>query len=184
MKTVFVKRLLSQTIAVAEDWVPPGLGYYDRRRWERLTDEQKRIVKRVYEVFKDYAGRLERRVLLEKNYPDEDKALSERIGASCMIYFGAPEEPSAFIDSVERKYEVAGTKTWFYMSVLHNRSRRIGVRCYIGKDKDGRDTTVEAEVPAEYVQYLLHVYGDHSSGVQDAIWVAEVKRKEPIISFW
>jgi hypothetical protein len=184
VRVLFVKRLLSQAIATAEEWVPPGLSEHDRRRWERLTDEQKRIIKKVYEVFKDYAGRLERRVLLEKNYPDEDKALSERIGASCMIYFGAPEEPSALIDSVERKYEVAGTKTWFYMSVMHNRSRRIGVRCYIGKDKDGRDTTVEAEVPAEYVQYLLHVYGDHSTGVQDAIWVAGVKRKEPIISFW
>jgi hypothetical protein len=184
VKTVFVKRLLSQAIAVEEEWVPPGLSYYDRRRWERLTDEQKRLVKRVYEVFKDYAERLERRVLVESRYPYEDKELSERIGASCMIFFGAPEEPSAFIDSVERKYEVAGTKTWFYLSVGHEKTRRIGVRCYIGKDKDGRDTTVEAEVPAEYVHYFLHVYGDHSSGVQDAIWVARVKSKEPIISFW
>jgi hypothetical protein len=181
---LFVKRLLSQAIATAEEWVPPRLSEHDRRRWGRLTDEQKKIVKRVYEVFKDYAGSLERRVLVESRYPYEDKELSDRIGASCMIYFGIVEEPSEGIDSVERRYEVAGAKTWFYLSVIHNKSRRIGVRCYIGKDKDGRDTTVEAEVPAEYVQYYLHVYGDHSSGVQEAIWVARVKSKEPTISFW
>jgi hypothetical protein len=175
---------MSQAIAVAEEWMPPGLSRYDRRRWERLTDEQKKIVKRVYEVFKDYAERLERRVLVESRYPDEDKALSDRIGASCMIYFGVPEEPSDRIDSVERKYDIGGTRTWFYLSVVHEKSRRIGVRCFIGKDKDGRETTVEAEVPAEFVQYIFHVYGDHASGVQDAIWVARIKSKEPTISFW
>jgi len=184
VRIVFVKRLMSQAIAVAEEWMPPGLSRSDRMRWERLTDMQKRIVKRVYDVFKDYVERLERRVLLEKDYPSEDKALSERIGASCQIYFGMPEEPSDRIDIVERKYDIGATRTGFDMSVIHNRSRRIGVRCFIGKDKDGRETTVEAEVPAEYVQYILHVYGDHSAGVQDAIWVVEVKSKEPIISFW
>jgi hypothetical protein len=179
-----VKRLMSHAIAVTEEWVPPGLSRYNQRRWERLTDEQKRLVKRVYEVFKDYARNLERRVLVESRYPYEDKELSERIGASCMIYFGAPEEPSEHLDSVERGYGVAGTKTWFHLSVVHHRGKRIGVRCYIGKDKDGRDTTVEAEVPAEYAEYILHVYGDHASGVQNAIWVARVKSKEPTISFW
>ena len=181
---MFVKRLMSQAIAVAEEWMPPGLSRSDRMRWERLTDEQKRIVKRVYEVFKDYVERLERRVLVEKDYPSEDKALSERIGASCQIYFGMPEEPSDRIDIVERKYDIGATTTGFDMSVIHNRRRRIGVRCFIGKDKDGRETTVEAEVPAEYVQYILYVYGDDSVGAHDAIWVVEVKSKEPIISFW
>jgi hypothetical protein len=181
---MFVRRLLSQAVQIQiEEWIPPNLSEYDRRRWERLTDEQKRIVKRIYEVFKEYAERLEHSVLVESWYPYEDKKLSERIGASCMIYFGILEEPTESIDSVEREYEVAGTKTWFHLSVVHHRGRRIGVRCYIGKDKDGRDTTVDAEVPAEYAEYYLHVYGGYSSGVQSAIWVARVKSKEPIISF-
>jgi hypothetical protein len=175
---------MSQAIATAVEWTLPGLSHYDRRRWERLTEKQKETVKRMYEVFREYVGRLERSLLLEKNYPDEDKALSERIGASCQIYFGIVEEPSTSIDRVRREYEVGGSKTWFDLSVIHEKSRRIGVRCYIGKDKDGNDTTVEAEVPAELVHYIFHVYGDHDSGVQDAIWVARVKSKEPIISFW
>jgi hypothetical protein len=181
---VFVRRLMSQAIAVAEEWIPPNLSEHDRRRWERLTREQKEIVRRIYEVFKDYAEKLERRVLLEKDYPREDKELSERIGASCMIYFGAPEEPSASIDRVERKYEVGGVQTRFHLSVVHQRGRRIGVRCFIGKDRDGRDTIVDAEVPAEYVEYVLHVYGDRDFGVQNAIWVRRVKSKEPTISLW
>jgi hypothetical protein len=175
---------MSQAIAVAGEWVPPGLSRYDLGKWERLTEKQKETVKKVYEVFREYAGRLERSLLLEKNYPDEDKALSERIGASCQIYFGIVEEPSVSIGNVRREYVVGGSKTWFDLSVIHEKSRRIGVRCYIGKDKDGRDTTVEAEVPAEFVHYIFHVYGDHSSGVQDAIWVARVKSKEPTITFW
>jgi len=181
---VFVRRLMSQAIAVAEEWVPPGLSRSDRMKWERLTDEQKRIVKRVYDVFRDYAKRLEHRVLLEKNYPDEDKALSDRIGASCQIYFGIVESPPDLIDSAKGEYEVGGTKTRFSLTVTHNESERIGVRCFIGKDKDGRDTTVEAEVPVELVRYTLYVHGDHSAGVQDAIWVARVRRREPTISFW
>jgi hypothetical protein len=181
---VFVRRLMSQAVQIVEEWVPPGLGYYDRMRWERLTDEQKRLVRRVYEVFKEYVGKLERRVLTEARYPLEDKELSDRIGASCMLIFGIAEEPVTLIDKVEREYEVAGTKTRFSVEVEHHRGSRIGVRCYIGKDKDGRDTFVTARVPVEYVEYTFYAYGDHSSGAQDAIWIARVKSKEPTISFW
>jgi hypothetical protein len=181
---MFVKRLMSQAIPVAEEWLPPGLSEYDRWRWERLTDDQKKIVKRVYEVFKEYARRLERRSLIEARYPFEDKELSSKIGASCMLVFGTMEEPLTPIDKVKRKYEVAGTETWFSVYVEHHRGSRIGVRCYIGKDRDGRDTTVTANVPVEYVKYTFHVYGDGSFGAQEAIWVARVKSKEPTISFW
>ena len=181
---MFARRLMSQAIAVAEEWVPPGLSAYGRMRWGRLTDEQKRIVKRIYEEFKRFAGGLDRRVFTETSLLSEGAELSSRIGASCQIYLGTKEELPRGMGRFAEDYYVDGSKTGVSLSVVHERGRRIGLKCNIGRDRAGRETTVYAEVPAEFVHYTLSVYGDSSAGSQSAIWVARVKSKEPSLAFY
>jgi hypothetical protein len=56
VRGLFVRRLLSR--AIEEEWSPPGLSEHDRGRWERLTDDQKEKVRRMYDEFKRYVKEL------------------------------------------------------------------------------------------------------------------------------
>jgi len=183
---LFVKRLMSQAVQVqiAEEWVPPGLSMFERVRWERLTDEQKRLVRRVYEEFKRFAGGLERKMFNDALLMVSEMEMSSRIGVPCEIYLGTKDELPRHIGRFADEYYVDGIKTSVSLSVVHERGRRIGLRCHIGKDRDGRETAVHAEVPAEFVHYTLSVYGDRSASSQGTIWIVRVKSKEPKISFW
>jgi hypothetical protein len=181
---MFVRRLMSQAIPVAEEWVPPGLSIYGRARWGRLTGEQREMVKRMYEEFKRFVEGLDRRMLTETLLMREGMEMSSRIGASCRIYLGTKDELPRHMGKFADDYYVDGAKTSVSLSVVHERGRRIGLRCDIGRDSAGRETSVDMEVPAEFVHYTLSVYGDHSTSSQSAIWVMRVKRKEPAISFW
>jgi hypothetical protein len=184
---VFVKRLMSQAVQVQveEEWVPPGLSVFARvARWERLTNEQKRLVRRVYEEFKRFAEGLDGKLLTETSLMREGMELSERIGVPCQIFIGSADELPRHIGRFADEYYVDGAKTGVSLSVVHERGRRIGLRCYIGKDKDDREIAVHAEVPAEFVHYTLRVTADRSAGSQSMIWVRRVKSKEPKISFW
>jgi hypothetical protein len=184
---VFVKRLLSQAVQaqVEEEWIPPGLSVFARvARWERLTDEQKRLVRRVYEEFKRFAEGLDGKLFTEISLMRESVELSNRIGTSCRIFVGESPELSRHLGRFADDYYVDGAKTSVSLSVVHERNRMIGLRCYIGKDKDDREIEVHAEVPAELVLYTLRVNADRSAGSQTMIWIRRVRSKEPKISFW
>jgi hypothetical protein len=187
VRAVFVKRLLSQAVQtqVEEEWIPPGLSVFERfARWERLTGEQKRIVKRIYEEFKRFAEGLDGKLLTETSLMRESTELSERIGVPCRIFIGESPELSRHVGRFADDYYVDGAKTSVSLSVVHERSRMIGLRCYIGKDMKDREIDVHAEVPAEFVHYTLRVNADRSAGSQSMIWIRRVESREPKVSFW
>jgi hypothetical protein len=187
VRIVFVKRLLFQAVQaqVEEEWIPPGLSVFDRvAKWERLTDEQKRIVRRVYEEFKRFTEGLDGKLLTETSLMRESMELSGRIGVPCQLFIGDGYELSRHIGRFADDYYVDGAKTGVSLSVVHERGRTIGLKCYIGRDRDDRETAVHAEIPAEFVHYTLRVTADRSAGSQSMIWIRRVKSKEPKISFW
>jgi hypothetical protein len=181
VRGLFVRRLLSR--AIEEEWVPPGLSEHDRGRWERLTDDQKEKVRRMYDEFKRYVKELGHGVLYEFMLAVDKKILSEKIGADCNFYYGGPLEEWKIIDTIEKSYEVDGHKTWIAVPVSINRGIRLGLSCYIGKDKDGRDTKVHMDVPLDAVNYAVYVYGDHAAGSDNFYWIIRVKSTEPKVSF-
>jgi hypothetical protein len=178
---MFVRRLLSQVVqAQTEEWIPPNLSEYDLRRWERLTEEQRRIVRRIYEEFEKFVNRLEHRILSWIELSLEAEELSKRVGVQCGVHHGRARDAEV-VDNVERNYEVERgigyrLKTGFGVYVVRVWDKPIGFWCAIGRNRLGKETVVRVEVPVDTVSYSVAVYGMAGRAQEHFYWVDEVKK--------
>jgi hypothetical protein len=168
------------TKPTVSEWVPPDLSGYDLMKWERLTEEQKKLVKRMYETFRNVAEELERMVLNEEWLSAYGERFSRSIGARCGLYFGPVDELEE-IDKIEKSYSVDDLETRI-SAIIRRESTVIGLTCYIGEDKEGKDTFAYVEMPVDMVSYSIFVYGKHPR-FGEFYWIARFRSTEPTVSF-
>jgi hypothetical protein len=166
-------------LAPGEIGIPPGVS---REEWESLTDEQKRLVWRIYEEFEKFVDRLEHRVLSWAELTLEAEELSKRVGARCDVYHGRARDAEV-VDNVERNYEIDKgigyrLKTGFGVYVDRVWDKPIGFRCIIGRNRFGREVAVRVEVPVDVVSYSVTVYGMAGRAHEDFYWIEEVKKEK------
>jgi hypothetical protein len=159
---------------------PKGISRGD---WERLTDKQRANVVWMYDAFKSFVEALEARpALTEHMISVSSDVVSKKVGAWCQVYRARVSGSSVgFSDEFKREYVADGSRSGINASVIYVKDMRIGVRCHIGKDKEGRDVAVDMSVPADAVNYAVEVSGDHESVSELITCVLRVKGKEPSI---
>jgi len=159
---------------------PKGIS---RRDWERLTDEQRASVARMYETFKSFVEMLGFRVVLNSpRISMFSDLISKDVGVWCEVY--REREPGSsvgFSDEFKREYVADGSRSGIATTAMYVKGMRIGVRCHIGKDKEGRDVAVDMSVPADAVNYAVEVSGDHESVSELITCVLRVKSEEPLV---
>jgi hypothetical protein len=154
-----------------------------RRDWERLTDEQRANVVWMYDAFKSFAEALGARPALTGHMISVlSDVVSKKVGAWCQVYRARVSGSSVgFSDEFKREYVADGSRSEINASATYVKDMRIGVRCHIGKDKEGRDVAVDMSVPADAVNYAVNVSGDHESVSELITCVLRVKSEEPLI---
>jgi len=159
--------------------IPPSVS---REEWETLTDEQRRLVGRIYEEFEKFVDKLEHRVLSWAELFLEAEELSKRVGVQCGVHHGRAQHAEV-IDNVERNYEVERgigyrLKTGFGVYVVRIRDKPIGFRCVIGRNRFGREVAVRVEVPVDAMSYSVAIYGMAGRAQENFYWVEEVKKEK------
>jgi hypothetical protein len=159
---------------------PKGIS---RRDWERLTDEQRANVVWMYDAFKSFVEALEARPALTGHMISVfNDVVSKKVGAWCQVYrVRVPGSSVGFSDEFKREYVADGSRSEINASATYVKDMRIGVRCHIGKDKEGRDVAVDMSVPTDAVNYVINVSGDHESVSELITCVLRVKSEEPLV---